>query len=117
MLMAEETVTIYHKTYDPQSRQDRWTGTQYPNASWYGKQAVSVGDKGLQSADLYSVRIRTEEALPLSPGDIVVRGAVSVPISQAVEITGRYPETFVVTAVHDNRRGLSRMRHWRIEGK
>lgn len=115
MLVANETVTVYHKTYDPETRLDRWTASSYGNASWYGKQAASVGDNGLNTADEYTVRILTPEEITADVGDIVVRGAIGREITGPSQLTNW--EHFTVTAVRDNRRGRPTLRHWRIEGK
>ncbi len=115
MLVADEIVTVYHKTYDQGTRLDRWIPTVYQNASWYGKLAVSVGDSGLNTADEYTVRVFTAEAVSAAVGDIVVRSAIAREITGPAQLTDQ--EHFVVTAVRDNRRGLPALYHWRIDGK
>lgn len=117
MLGCYEAVTLYHRTYDPTTRDDVWARSIWPQASWYGGQAVTVSGNGLATADRYTVRIATADALPIVAGDIVVRGAVS-DTAGAAELSRRYPGgCFVVTRIQDNRRGAPALRHWRLEGK
>ena len=115
-MITNADITIYHETYNKETRLKEWEPKQYSGVNWYGKQAVSVGDTGLNAADSYIVRIPTEEAIVISNGDLVVKGLVADQITGPSQLTGKY-ECFVVTAVRDNRRGTPMMRHWRIEGK
>ena len=107
-------ITIYHRSYNPQTRLDEWQTTQYIGVNWYGKQAVAVGDAGLNTADAYIVRIPTQQAILVCSGDIIVNGLIDDLITAPAQL--KQYQTFVVTAVFDNRRGSQRMQHWRIEG-
>lgn len=118
MLCCTETVTLYHRSYNPASRADVWSRMVYATASWYGGQAASVSDNGLMTADAYTVRINTAAAIPAAPGDVLVRGEVDDTVTGSTALTGKYQgRCFVVTHVQDNRRGVRRLWHWRIEGK
>ncbi len=88
-MVRNADITLYHKEYDPTKRIDVWTHAQYEGVSWHGRQAATVGDNGLNTADAYTVRIFTRAAAA----------------------------SFLVTSVADNRRGPDHMQHWRIEGK
>lgn len=127
MFTFNTDITIY--SHWKQGREEKWVRTSTHNASWYGKQAVSVGDAGLIAADQHSVRIREQDmgayCIPdlwegtgwtVQPGDIVVKGLVDDEITTGpTQITGKYKACFTVTAAFDNRRvGL---KHLRIEGK
>ena len=107
-------ITLYHKEYDPATRLDVWKRTQYKAVSWYGRQAATVGDSGLNTADAYTVRIYTGAVATVSIGDIVVRGLFD--IADPKKAQKQAQAAFVVTSVSDNRRGSPRMQHWRIEG-
>ncbi|MEG0305529.1 MAG: DUF6751 family protein [Oscillospiraceae bacterium] len=108
-------ITIYHKTYNHETRLDEWTRTPIFFANWHGKQAVNVSDKGLDTASIFSVRIPTTSAINIANGDIVARGILSEDISSPSQILSKYPQSFVATAVSDARRGG--LPHFRIEGK
>ena len=115
MLVGEEKVTLLHKTYDPNTRLDRWEPAVYQNASWYGKQAATVGDSGLNTADEYTVRIFTGELIPAAVGDLLIRGEFTDSFTGTAQLAGW--EFCTVTGVRDNRRGLSSIFHWRLDGK
>jgi len=55
-------ITIYNKYYNRTTRLDEWYATQISGVSWYGGQAVTVSDKGLQTASVYKVRIPASSA-------------------------------------------------------
>lgn len=133
-------ITIYNQWYNKATRLTEWKRVQVPGVNWYGGQAVTATDHGLQTADTYTVRIPLSSApngkafaLPedwkacaagalgqlwtLQPGDIVVRGLVADDIAKAADVTGKYSQCFTVTAWKDNRRGSPTVQHWRIDGK
>ena len=133
-------ITVFNKWYNRETRLDEWKRTQIRGVNWYGGQAVSVTDNGLQSADTYIVRIPAASApqgkqfvLPenyasadsaaltglwtLQAGDIAVRGLVADDIAKAADVTGKYSQCFTVTGWRDNRRGSPAVQHWRIDGK
>jgi hypothetical protein len=117
-MITNADLTLYHKIYDPEKRDDVWTGTQYPAVNWYGGQIVAVGDSGLSSADHYKVRIPTTNEVEAAAGDIAVKGLVEDKPTGATALTRKYSgQCFVVTHVQDNRRGSPGMQHWRLEGK
>ena len=117
MLACNETCTLYHKNYDPDTRLDVWTATILTGVSWYAKQGVTAGENGLNSADTLIVRIPVEaapEGLSASPGDLMVKGE-NGPIASPRELAGK--ERYTVTAFRDNRRGPSALHHYKIEGE
>ncbi len=113
-MQTNADITIYHKEFDPQTRLDQWTYTQYEGVNWYAKRAVSVTDKGLSSANTLTVRIPTKDKVNAAIGDIVVRGFINRDITQPKELSDC--ERFIITGMKDNRRGSSSMWHWRLEG-
>lgn len=117
MLVADQPITLYHRSYDEAKRADVWTRAVYMG-SWYGSQAVTVADSGLLTADTYTVRIPTQDAVTAAAGDIIVKGEVQDTPTGATALTRKYQgRCFVVTRVQDNRRGAPALQHWRIEGK
>lgn len=75
-MVRNADITLYHKEYDPTKRIDVWTHAQYEGVSWHGRQAATVGDNGLNTADAYTVRIFTRAAAAVASGDIIIRGLV-----------------------------------------
>ena len=133
-------ITIYNKWFNKATRLDEWKRVPVKGVNWYGGQAVTVTDNGLQSADTYTVRIPITSAPPgrafalpedwaacaagalgqlwtLQAGDIVVRGLIDEDIEKAADVTGKYGQCFMVTGWKDNRRGSPAIQHWRIDGK
>lgn len=112
-------ITVYCHSYDKQTKKDLWTRFQVKGVSWYGGQKATVGDNGLSTADTYTVRIPStavpEGFAPLN-GDVVAKGLQDIEITKAADAT-RLKNSFVVTGVYDNRRGIRMLQHIRIEGK
>lgn len=130
-------ITIFNKWYNPEKRLDEWHRTQISGVNWYGGQSVTVGDKGLMTADTYKVRIplasapdgktfvcsnkyksKAKDALAgcwtLQNGDCIARGLIDTDITQLKEIAAEY---FIITGWSDNRRGSPYTQHWKIDGK
>ena len=42
-MLTNADITIYHKSYNLETRLDEWQATQYPGVNWYGRQAVTAG--------------------------------------------------------------------------
>ncbi|MEG2020806.1 MAG: DUF6751 family protein [Oscillospiraceae bacterium] len=114
-MIKNSDITLYHKSYSEKARTDIWQHTQFMCVSFHGKQAVSVEKSGLNAANVYTVRIYTKQALEIANGDIIVRGLFADESPDLARKKAR--ESFVVTAVIDNRRGSKAVQHFRIEGK
>lgn len=117
MLACTDTCTIFHRQYNPDTRQDEWESQVLHGVSWYAKQGVVSGEDGLDSADTLVVRIPVEAApkgLTVSPGDQIVKGECG-PITSSKELAGK--ERYTVTTFRDNRRGPEILHHFKIEGE
>lgn len=110
-------ITIYTYRYNNDSKTDEWARHQYKNCSWYGGQKATVGDRGLNTADAYTVRIPAAEYddAEINNGDIVIKGMHSEETPDAID--DKTVPRFVITSVNDNRRGIASVRHIRIDGK
>ena len=60
-MITNADVTIYNKRVDKKTRQTVYVRTILRDVHWYTNQKVSVGDKGLNSADVIKIRVPTEE--------------------------------------------------------
>lgn len=139
-MLTNADITIYNQWYNKTTRLTEWKRVQIRGVEWYGGQAVTVTDHGLQTADTYTVRIPASSApfgrafaLPedwatvssgdlaqlwtLQAGDIVVRGLIDDDIAKAADVTGKYSGCITVTGWRDNRRGFPAVQHWRVDGK
>lgn len=117
LMLTNADCTIYHKTYDPQTRLDVWNPTQWKDVNWYATRAVSVGDNGLNGANTLVVEIPTYgeiKEFPARVGDIVVKGLWEGIVSSTKEIP--IENRYTITAIQDNRCGSPAIQHWRLEG-
>lgn len=120
MLVCDETITIYHQTYDASNRRNSFTSTTIHGCSWYSKIQAQMLEKGLKSEDMYYVRIPFESApeeLIMVKGDIVCRGerALAGDVTPAM-IRDAYVECFNVLSYSVNKRGSKRIHHIRVSG-
>lgn len=129
-------ITLYNRGYDRATRTDCWLRTQIKGVSWYGGQAVTVGEQGLLTADKYTVRIPLGSASAgkrfvspeefkaaavdtlaglwtLQAGDVIVQGLVDTDITAPAQATVM-PNSFVIMGTSDNRRGA--LPHWKAVG-
>lgn len=60
-MITNADVTIYNKRVDKKTRQTVYVRTILRDVHWYTDQKVSVGEKGLNSADVIKIRVPTEE--------------------------------------------------------
>lgn len=134
-MLENADITVFNKWYNEETRLDEWHKTQIENVEWFGKQAVTVSDNGLLTANRYIIRIPVY-SMPdgktfiapekykaqksgfltgfwtLQSGDIVARGLIDTDNTE--DIAG---EHFTVTGWADNRRGSPLIQHLRIDGK
>jgi len=132
-MITNADITIYNKWYNPATRFDEWRRMQISGVNWYGGQAVTVGDKGLQSASVYKVRIPGDSApsnksfvtpdvykataaaaleaiWTLQGGDVIARGLIDTADPKNIA-----SEHFTVIGWADNRRGG--LPHWKVDGR
>ena len=60
-MITNADVTVYNKRVDKKTRQTVYVRTILRDVHWYTDQKVSVGEKGLNSADVIKIRVPTEE--------------------------------------------------------
>ena len=56
-MLTNATITVYNRGYDPLTRFDTWHRTVIENVHVYVNHKASVGDSGLNSAEVYKIRI------------------------------------------------------------
>ena len=59
-MITNATITIYNREYDPLTRFDTWHRTVIRNVHVYVDHKASVSDSGLNSAEIYKIRIPAE---------------------------------------------------------
>lgn len=136
MQLCNDTITVFNKRLDTEKGWDVFVPTVIRGVSWYGDVAVNVGDKGLNAADKFIIRIpvdadfdgktyvdpiayRDEPIISglftLSNGDLVVKAEITDSSLTPAEIKENYPDVCVILGVTDNRRA-PKAPHWRVTG-
>lgn len=129
MKLANDTITVINKRYNPVTSFDVYTATVLTGVSWYSTVAVAVEQTGLNAADSFIVRIPTElcgnyvdpvayksgaDGWTLTSGDIIVKDAVTGDIKPADLQKANY-EYMTVKGVTDNRRAPNAP-HFKVVG-
>ncbi len=134
-MFTNADITIYNHKNDKNSRMDNWQSTVIKGVYFFVDNKVSVGDKGLNSADVYKIRIPEDaecERVYIDPesyaemedvsrywtiqeDDIVVRGICSIEIEKPADLKNLHKKYCKVTSWSDNRFGG--LQHWRIGGE
>lgn len=131
-----DSIVIYNRWYNKLTKNDEWRGRRVEGVSWYGGQMAALRERGLVSADAYTVRIPQEalqgyvspgaynplteigEEWTVQSGDIVLKaGACELPsaIALPTEAASLGLPCFTVTGWSDNRRGA--LGHLKVTGK
>lgn len=133
-MITNADITVYNCHYNKDTRLDDWHRTVIRGVHFYVDNKVSVGDGGVNSADVYKIRIPTdaefdseyidpEEYAALNDpkgywticnDDIVVQGVCSIDIEKPADLKISRKRYCKVTSWSDNRFGSSP--HWRIGG-
>lgn len=131
---ATQTLTIYNRWRDAESRIEHWLPTVIEGTTWLATQGTGIAERGLTGNDYIRVRI-PEGRLPtgmvtpaayallddatgywtLQAGDVLVRGPFAQYVENRAALTAM-ENSFVITSIRDNRRGPS-LRHILVEGR
>lgn len=133
-MIANADITIYNRRYDKTTRLDTWHRTIIKGVHFYVDNKVSVGDGGLNSADVYKIRIpedaecaksyipeeeyeNVDEAFywTLREDDLVVHGVCDIDIQKPADLKALSKRYCKITSWSDNRFGG--LPHWRIGGE
>lgn len=135
-MITNADITIYNRYYDKNTRLDKWHRTIIHGVHFYADHKVSVGDNGLNSADVYKIRIPVDadfldEYVPeddwtsrgcdilgkwtLRNDDIVVLGECYLNIERPAQLQEAGKRYCKITSWSDNRFGG--LPHWRIGGE
>lgn len=128
-------ITLYNRKYNKNTRLDGWQRTVIYGVHFYVDNKVSVGDGGLNSADVYKIRIPedaecnreyisedkyasledTSKHWTIQEDDIIVRGVCDINIEKPADLKVLHKKYCKVTSWADNRFGG--LPHWRIGGE
>ena len=124
MKLCTDTITVFNRRVNTETRMEDYVPTVIKGVSWYGHLRTGVGDRGLRTANEFTIRIPVDadfggktyvdsktyrEAtlisglFTLSSDDIVLKGEAAIGVNPAT-----LPETnadcFRILGVTDNRR-------------
>lgn len=135
-MITNADITLYNHYYDKDTRLDKWHRTVIRGVHFYVDHKVSVGDNGLNSADIYKIRIPVDADIQgeylsedewiargenvmgrwtLQSDDIVVLGECDMNIERPAELKEARKKYCKITSWSDNRFGG--LPHWRIGGE
>lgn len=111
-------LTIYHKRFNKTTKLDEWDRYELSEVMWQGGKGASV-NKGYDKANDISIWIpydKNEElgAIPISIGDIVVKGIIENQISKQSDLN---VENYNITTIINNDYGSYNMQHIYIGAK
>ena len=136
MKLCNDTITIFNRKVNIEKGWDMYIPTVISGVSWFGDVATNIGDKGLNAANLFKVRIPmdadfggktyvdpiqySEEPIisgmfTIANGDIIVKAAVTDDTLKPAQLKERYPY-ITVLGVTDNRRAPNAP-HFKVVGK
>lgn len=133
-MLINADITIYNHKFNKSTRFDEWHKTIIRGVHFYVDNRVSAGEKGLNSADAYKIRIPADaecdkvyipedgyvSAVDVSgnwtiqENDIIVPGMCGLDIEKPSELTEKHIRHCKVESWSDNRFGG--LPHWRIGG-
>lgn len=134
-MITNADITLYNHYYDKDTRLDKWKKTVIHGVHFYVDHKVSVGDNGVNSADIYKIRIPVDADIQgeylseddwiargenvmgrwtLQSDDIVVLGECDMNIDRPAQLKEAGRRYCKVTSWSDNRFGG--LPHWRIGG-
>lgn len=135
-MITNADITLYNHYYDKSTRLDKWKKTVIRGVHFYVDHKVSVGDNGVNSADIYKIRIPVDADIQdeylseddwiargenvmgrwtLQSDDIVVLGECDMNIDRPAQLKEAGRRYCKVTSWSDNRFGG--LPHWRIGGE
>lgn len=134
MKNAEKTITLYNYTQDVATGYDMAHRTVIAGVSAFCQTKVTVGDEGLMSADMFTLRIPEDAPgaayvtpkkfaaladktgyFTLAKGDKIVRGSVPDENPRRGDLESKYDNVITITGVTDNRGKAAP--HWKVVGE
>lgn len=115
-MITNSSLTIYHKTFDEESRLEKWTRYNYDKVWFFGGKGAGI-NKGYDNANNVDVRIpydiNTINIENIKIGDILVKGTLTQDITTQQDLSNY--DVFNITSINNNTFGNNP--HVRIGGK
>ena len=145
-MITNSDLTIYNVSYNRDTKLIEYNRTYLYGVNWQGENKISVGDKGLNSADSVSILIPFDVSVEnnktyispnvykdlskaekknyftLSNKDIIVKGIIdfnltSVKPNNLEYLSNLYDDVLTIISVITCDIGSSYMHHWEVGGK
>ena len=125
---ATETITVWHRAKDTETRKDTWTRTVIRGCSWGSKIVRSTGSANTGGSNVaaiasaFVVLIPSPQAVRIAPGDLVAKGEHIVEITGVSPLTeplvreSLLPDVFTIKAVRDASAAHKRAPHYELTG-
>lgn len=133
-MQTNADITLYNHKYNKITRRDEWHRTVILGVHFYVDNKVVLGDNGLNSADVYKIRIpedaecvscyidedayagmeQVEGTWTLQNDDYIVLGICDMEIERPSDLKQIHNQYCKITSWSDNRFGGQP--HWRIGG-
>ena len=106
-MLINNSLTIYHKKFDNNSKTEKWIRFNYDKVWYFGGRGAGI-NKGYDNANDVEVRIfyklnDTLDVKNFSIGDIIVAGTLTQNISKQQDLKGY--EIYNITSINDNKFG------------
>lgn len=114
-MITNQSLTVYHKTLDNETRLEKWERSNFKNIWWFGSKGATI-NQGYSNANEVNVRIPYAENPDINKiaiGDILVKGNVNFNILTQQDLVGY--DVYNVTSINDNNFGNNP--HLHIRGK
>lgn len=116
-MITNSQLTVYHKTFDEDTRLEKWIRYNYKEVWWFGGKGSSL-NKGYENANDVQVRIpyKKNDNINISHfaiGDILVKGEVNKDIKTQDDL--QEYTAYNITSLNDNTFGIEP--HIHIGGK
>ena len=86
-MLTNTDVTVFNRTYDSESRTDKWTRVYVPEAWWFKKEQSSIAAEGRKNQDVITIRIPDTSVL-VKKDDYIVKGECNINMQTVKEIDG-----------------------------
>lgn len=105
-MITNSSITIYHKTFNKQTRLEEWTRYNYDNIWWFGSRGAGI-NKGYENANDVDVRIsyKNHDIDPsnIAIGDILIKGEINIDIETQQDL--KNDDVYNITLINDNNFG------------
>ena len=114
-MLTNSSLTIYHKSFDKESRLEKWIRFNYDKVWFFGGKGASI-NKGYVDGNDVQIRIPYDTPLldikNFAIGDIIVQGTINEDIETQDDLSNYL--TYNITSINNNNFGI---KHIHLGGK